>query len=134
MRKHVVRKPTMLAQTMRRRSWLTGGSGVLSTTAPTGFAALAVTARAGGAAEGGGPGAAGPAPAGAWAVGVLGTSPADDCGSFRVSTTLDLHQLSSEDTLQPKSQSALYNSPKAGITLCARKEYSSIHEEPVPIN
>ena len=64
-RKQVVRNPTMLAQTIRRRILFTGGSGVLSTTAPTGFAALAVTARAGGAAAGGGPGAAGPAPAGA---------------------------------------------------------------------
>jgi hypothetical protein len=100
----------MLAHTMRRRILLTGGSGVLSIKAPTGFAALAVTARAGGAAAGGDPGAAGPEPAGDWAVGVLGTS-ADDCGSFRVSTTLDLRQLSSEDTLQPESQSELYNSP-----------------------
>jgi hypothetical protein len=55
----------MLAQTIRRRILLTGGSGVLSTTAPTGFAALAETARAGGVAAGGGPGAAGPTPAGA---------------------------------------------------------------------
>ena len=85
----------MLAQTIRRRILFTGGSGVLSTTAPTGFAALAVTARAGGAAAGGGPGAAGPAPAGAWAVGVLGTSPAD-CGFFPLSTTVDLRQLGFE--------------------------------------
>ena len=90
----------MLAQTIRRRILFTGGSGVLSTTAPTGFAALAVTARAGGAAAGGGKGAAGPAPAGAWAVGVLGTSLPADCGSFPLSTTVDLRQLSSEDTLQ----------------------------------
>ena len=55
----------MLAQTMRRRILLTGESDALSTRAPTGFAAVAVTARAGGAAAGGGPGAAGPAPAGA---------------------------------------------------------------------
>ncbi len=36
-RKQVVRKPTMLAQTILRRILLTGGSGVLSTTAPAGF-------------------------------------------------------------------------------------------------
>ena len=35
-RKHVVRNPTMLAQTILRRILLTGASGVLSTTAPTG--------------------------------------------------------------------------------------------------
>lgn len=101
----------MLAQTIRRRILLTGGSGVLSTTAPTGFAAPAVTARAGGAAAGGGPGAAGPAPAGAWAVGVLGTSLPADCGSLPLSTTVDLRQLSSEDTLPRESQSEIYNSP-----------------------
>lgn len=36
-RKQVVRKPTTLAQTIRRRILLTGGSGVLSTTAPAGL-------------------------------------------------------------------------------------------------
>src|ERR1051325_9517180 len=98
MRKQVVRKPAILAQTMRRRILLTGESGALSTTAPTGFAAVAGTARAGGAAAGGGPGAAGPAPAGACAVCVLGTSLADDFGSFPDSTTIDLRQLNRKYT------------------------------------
>ena len=38
-RKQVVRKPAMLAQTMRRRILLTGGSGVDSTTTAGGFPA-----------------------------------------------------------------------------------------------
>ena len=54
-RKHVVKNPTMAAQTIRRRILLTGGSGALSTTAP---AALRVGFAAGGdafaGAEGGG--------------------------------------------------------------------------------
>lgn len=45
-RKQVVRKPTTLAQTMRRRILFTGGSGVLSTTAPGGFVAGFVDAGA----------------------------------------------------------------------------------------
>jgi len=38
-KKHVVRNPTTLAQTMRRRILFTGGSGVLSTIAAGGFVA-----------------------------------------------------------------------------------------------
>src|SRR5829696_6299412 len=38
-RKHVVRKPATATQTMRRRVLLTGGSGLLSSTAPAGLAA-----------------------------------------------------------------------------------------------
>lgn len=37
MRKQVIRKAAMLAQTMRRRTLLTGGSGGLSTMGPLGF-------------------------------------------------------------------------------------------------
>jgi len=37
MRKHVVRNPATLAQTIRRRILLTGESSVLSTTAPGAF-------------------------------------------------------------------------------------------------
>ena len=51
-RKQVVRKPATLAQTIRRLILLTGGSGVLSTTAPgaldTGFAAGGVVGFTGG--------------------------------------------------------------------------------------
>ena len=38
MRKHVIRKPAILAHTIRRRILLTGGSGADSTTAPAGLA------------------------------------------------------------------------------------------------
>src|SRR5215212_5466328 len=41
-RKQVVRKPTTAAQTMRRRILLTGGSGLLSSTAPVALAATGV--------------------------------------------------------------------------------------------
>src|SRR5215212_7361073 len=40
--KQVVRKPTTAAQTMRRRILLTGGSGLLSSTAPEALAATGV--------------------------------------------------------------------------------------------
>src|ERR1051325_5906842 len=51
-RKLVTKNPAMLAQMIRRRSLLTGGSGVLSTTAPvalaaTGFGTPFVTAAVG---------------------------------------------------------------------------------------
>jgi hypothetical protein len=48
MKKHVARKPTMLVQTIRRRILFTGGSGVLSTTAPAGFGAALAVAGSGG--------------------------------------------------------------------------------------
>src|SRR6185295_1419883 len=60
-RKHVVRNPATLAQTIRRRILLTGGSGVLSTTAPGAFGGVLLAASAGFAAAGV-PGADGPAP------------------------------------------------------------------------
>lgn len=65
-RKHVVRNPATLAQTILRRILLTGGSGARSTTAPGAFAGGAtcvlVAEGAGGLAAAGGPEEGGPAP------------------------------------------------------------------------